>query len=976
MPVFEPLPPHLNLPAMEEEVLLRWHRERVFEQGLEQNRGGSPFVFYEGPPTANGMPGVHHILARSFKDCFLRYQQMQGRRVERRGGWDTHGLPVELEVERSLKLRSKQEIEEFGVEEFNRLCRSSVMEYIDEWEKLTNRIGFWLDMEHAYRTYDASYIESVWWSLKQIFDKGWLYRGYRVAPYCPRCQTSLSSHELGQPGAYRDDTPDPGVTIRFRLADEPDTSLLAWTTTPWTLPGNLALAVGRDISYVKVRQGGERLILAKARTEVLQGGYEVEEELTGADLTGLRYQRLFPFLPFQERGWRVLEADFVSTEEGTGIVHTSAVYGADDLRLCQEEGLEVMHTVGLDGRFLPFVEPYAGLFFKEADPVIQEDLRQRGLLYRQEQVLHTYPFCWRCETPLLYYALDSWFIRTTAVKQELLKHNSEVRWVPSHIRDGRMGNWLETLQDWNLSRARYWGTPLPIWVCPDCAREQCVGSFLELGLPEGTDPHKPFIDEVTLPCSCGGVMRRVPEVIDCWYDSGAMPYAQWHYPFENQERFRLGHPADYISEALDQTRGWFYTLLAESVMLFDQPAYRNVVVPSLVVDERGRKMSKSRRNVVDPWELLSKTGADALRWWFYTTVTVGQEYRISAQRVSESAVRFLNVLWNTQSFLVTYGNLAGWSPAGPRKVSRNPLDRWILARLEMTVRGVGAHLDSFDAHSACRAIEALVDDTSTWYLRCSRPRFRGAPEEAAEAFSTLWEVLCHTALMLAPFAPFISEAIYSELSQPVPGSPNSVHLARFPISQPERVDDSLVSEMEVVRHLVEDARGQREMRGVPNRQPLAGAVVVGANISQELLSVLAAEINVAQVSCSSPTVSRRPTIEIDFELTSELRKEGLLRAFIRQLQNLRKQLGLQPGQLVDLWVKAGSEVANVLDHRVDQLRSQCFLHGVHLVGEEDPFPGGLSAPREVVVQGMRVVLCLGPDGPDPLGSDAATSDGP
>ncbi len=569
MAVFDPLPQHLNLPQLEEEILARWERDGVFRKSLEQNRDGVPFVFYEGPPTANGMPGVHHVLARSFKDCFLRYQQMLGRRVERRGGWDTHGLPVELEVERGLKLRSKAEIEEFGVEEFNRLCRASVVEYIDEWERLTSRIGFWLDMERAYRTYDASYIESVWWSLKEIFDRGWLYRGYRVAPYCPRCQTSLSSHELGQPGAYRDDTPDPAVTVRFRLVDDPGTSLLAWTTTPWTLPGNLALAVGPEIEYVRVRQGSERLVVARSRISVLKGDYQIEESFPGSRLIGLRYQRLFEYLPDQPKAWQVLGAEFVSADEGTGIVHTSAVYGEDDLRLCQQAGLEVAHTVGTDGRFLPFVERFAGLFFKAADPVIQDDLRERGLLYDEERILHTYPFCWRCETPLIYYALDSWFIRTTAVKDSLLLHNSEVRWVPAHLRDGRMGNWLETLQDWNLSRARYWGTPLPIWVCQGCGRERCVGSFKELGLAGDFDPHKPFIDEILIPCSCGEQMRRVPEVIDCWYDSGAMPYAQWHYPFENKERFSQEHPADYICEALDQTRGWFYTLLAESVLLFD-----------------------------------------------------------------------------------------------------------------------------------------------------------------------------------------------------------------------------------------------------------------------------------------------------------------------------------------------------------------------------------------------------------------------
>ncbi|MGH7691568.1 MAG: isoleucine--tRNA ligase, partial [Candidatus Dormibacteria bacterium] len=790
MSAFEPVPNPVTFPELEERVLQFWRRERIFERGLEQRRYAEPFVFYEGPPTANGLPGVHHVLARAFKDCFLRYQQMRGRLVPRRGGWDTHGLPVELEVERSLQFGSKQDIERLGVEEFNRLCRGSVMEYIDEWERLTERVGFWLDLEHAYRTYDTEYIESVWWSLKQIHQRGWLFRGHRVAPYCPRCQTSLSSHELAQPGAYREDTPDPGVTVRFRLRETPGTSLLAWTTTPWTLPGNVALAVGSGIPYVEVSQRGERLVLAKGRLGILDGEFQVERELSGAELVGLRYQPIFPYLPEQAPAWRVLAADFVSTEEGTGIVHTAGAYGEDDLRLCQEAGIEVRHTVGLDGRFLPFVAAFQGIPVKQADPLIITDLESRGLLYKQERILHTYPFCWRCETPLLYYALDSWFIRTTAVKEELIRHNASTRWVPAHLRDGRMGNWLESLQDWNLSRARYWGTPLPIWTCASCQAERCVGSLAELGLAPGTDVHKPYIDEVTLACACGGEMRRVPEVIDAWYDSGAMPFAQWHYPFENQDRFEAAHPADFISEALDQTRGWFYTLLAESVMLFDQPAYRNVVVPSLVVDERGRKMSKSRGNVVDPFELISKTSSDAVRWWFYTTVSVGLEYRISVQRVADTALRFLSVLWNTQSFLVTYANLAGWRPdsstaPGP---PLGVLDRWILARLEETVAQAVAALDQYDANSACRAIAGLVDDTSTWYLRRSRGRFRGGSEEVSASCATLHRVLCQTARLMAPFTPFVAEAIFRELNPGDSPEPVSVHLEDYPEPSGEPLD--------------------------------------------------------------------------------------------------------------------------------------------------------------------------------------------
>ncbi|HVC39353.1 MAG TPA: isoleucine--tRNA ligase [Candidatus Dormibacteraeota bacterium] len=960
MSAFEPVANPVSFPELEERVLAFWQREHIFERGLELHRDAEPFVFYEGPPTANGIPGVHHVLARSFKDCFLRYQQMRGRRVERRGGWDTHGLPVELEIERSLRITSKQEIERMGVEEFNRLCRASVMEYIDDWERLTNRIGFWLDLKNAYRTYDTEYIESVWWSLQQIHQRGWLFRGYRVAPYCPRCQTSLSSHELGQPGAYRDDTPDPGVTVRFRLLDRPDTSILAWTTTPWTLPGNLALAVGPEITYVEVSQGEERLILARDCVSSLEGKYQQLREMSGQELVGLRYQPLFDFLPEQSNSHQVLAADFVATDEGTGVVHTAGAYGEDDLRLCQRAGIEVRHTVGLDGRFLPFVEQFQGIFVKDADPLITLELDRRGLLYRQEEIRHTYPFCWRCETPLLYYALDSWFVRTTAVKDQLIAHNRSTRWVPAHLRDGRMGNWLESLQDWNLSRARYWGTPLPIWICPTCEKQRCIGSLAELGLSPGTDVHKPFIDEVTLTCDCGAEMRRVPEVIDAWYDSGAMPFAQWHYPFENQDRFQANHPADFVSEALDQTRGWFYTLMAESVMLFDEPAFRNVVVPSLVVDERGRKMSKSRRNVVDPFDLISKTGADAVRWWFYTTVSVGVEYRISVARVGETAVRFLNTLWNMQSFLITYANLAGWQPdaTGPSLAERSPLDRWILARLEETVVAVVPALDQYDAHSACRAIAALVDDTSTWYLRRSRPRFRGTPAEVASSCATLHEVLRQTARLLAPFTPFVAEAVFRALTPSDAGPAVSVHLESYPEPESGRVDRGLLEQMALVRRLAEDARALRERQGVPIRQPLAGAQVDGAVLSDELSQVLAEELNVAVVESRLNSSEGPVSVTLDFELTPQLRREGLVRSFVRQLQDLRRKTGLRAGEPAEVRYAAGGELAEALEEANPRIRAQCFAECLERADAEAELPLGYSAWAELRVPPHTILVSL------------------
>ena len=618
MPRYSAVSARAGFPDAELEILDLWQRTRVFERSLEMRRAAPPYVFYEGPPTANGLPGLHHVLARSYKDVFARYKQMTGFSVERKAGWDTHGLPVELEVERALKISGKKQIEEYGIAEFNARCKTSVNEYIDEWREMSERLGFWLDFDHPYRTYDGTYIESVWWSLKELWEDDLLYQGYKVTPYCPRCQTTLSSHELSQ--GYREDTPDPSVYVKFRLNDSDGTTfLLAWTTTPWTLPGNVALAVHPGKTYVRVAQGDESYILAKQRLEVLEGDYEILDEMHGSDLVDRTYEPLFTDMLPEGLAFVVLDApELVSMDEGTGIVHTAAAYGVADLELCQRKGVTVRHVVGLDGRFLDGMTRYRGMFVKDADSKIIEDLREQGNLYRAERILHTYPFCWRCDTPLLYYAVTSWFIRTTAVKDRLITHNRSVHWQPAHIRDGRMGNWLESLIDWNLSRSRYWGTPLPIWVCEECDQRVCVGSAAEIGLTAADDLHRPFIDDVTLPCTaCKGVMRRVPDVIDCWYDSGAMPFAQKHYPFENKERFESTHPADFICEGVDQTRGWFFSLLAESVLLFDSPAYKNCVVVGTLLDRQGKKMSKSRKNVIEPSSIFDQFGADAARWYFY-----------------------------------------------------------------------------------------------------------------------------------------------------------------------------------------------------------------------------------------------------------------------------------------------------------------------------------------------------------------------
>lgn len=950
--MFEEVQTSVSFPDLEQKVLAFWKDRDVFKRSLTQREGRPPYIFYEGPPTANGLPGIHHILARSMKDLFPRYKTMRGFYVERKGGWDTHGLPVEIEVEKQLKISGKQDIERYGVEAFNKLSRASVFEYIDQWTEATERMGFWVDLEHAYRTYDSTYIESVWWSLKQLWDKGLLYQGYKVVPYCPRCATPLSSHELAL--GYQDDVEDPSVYVKFELEDEPRTYFLAWTTTPWTLPGNVALAVGLQFAYVRVRQGDERYILARDRLSVLQGEYTIEAELNAKDLLGKRYKPLYRYLVPKEPAFFVVDADFVSVEDGTGIVHTAAAYGVDDLRLSQEKGIPVRHVVDLYGRFLPEVEPFADLFVKKADPLIIKDLQARGLMYRAETIRHTYPFCWRCDTPLLYYALTSWFAQTTAVKAELLRNNGLVNWVPDYIKNGRMGNWLETLVDWSLSRWRYWGTPLPIWECDACDERRCVGSTAELGLTVQDDLHRPYIDRVTLPCQkCGGTMHRVADVIDVWFDSGAMPFAQYHYPFENTEYFRQRFPADFICEGLDQTRGWFFSLLAIATMLFDRPAYKNVITTGLVLDKAGKRMSKSRRNTIDPMAIMQEYGADATRWYFYSAVAVGNEYRFDPAAVRDVVRRFFLILWNTYAFFANYARVDGYDPAAASipVAERALLDRWLLAELAATVSDVERALDAYDPTSASRRLEAFTLDVSTWYVRRSRRRFWKSESDADKrsAYQTLDETLLALVRLLAPFVPFLSETIYRNLAAGRPGWPESVHMADWPQVDPAATDEALRREMGRLRRLVEAGHAARHEAGVKVRQPLPTVTIAEPSLPPDFEAILLEELNVKAARYQG----EGGAVRLDTTISPELKEEGLARDLVRGIQGMRKRCGFAVEDRIQLYYQGDGNLAGVLARWGDYIARETLA--LALAQQEAP-PHACTETLTIEGQPLRVGL--------------------
>jgi isoleucyl-tRNA synthetase len=828
-PPHRPVDPHAPLVEVEEQVLARWRERDVFAESIRRRQGAPQWTFYEGPPTANGPPGSHHVLSRVFKDIFPRYKTMCGYYVERKGGWDCHGLPVELAVEAELGFTRKEDIERYGIAEFNQRCRESVLSYVEEWNRLTERIAFWIDLDDAYRTMDPPYIESVWWALKTIHERGLLYEKLKVVPYCPKDQTTLSSHELGQPGVYRD-VVDPSAYVRLPVRSgrgpvrEGD-QLLVWTTTPWTLVSNAAVAVNPLLPYVRARGRGEDTVFVVAESlveRVLGEGAEILETFPGVELEGVAYEPPFPFIPasaYGELGHTVLPAEFVTADDGTGLVHTAIAFGEDDFQLGERFGLNVINPVRLDGTFDERIGPYAGRRVKDADLDLIEDLRSRGRLLRAEPYEHSYPHCWRCGTPLLYYAKPSWYIATSQIKNRLLAANETVAWYPEHVKYGRFGKWLEGNVDWALSRERYWGTPLPVWRCDD-DHVRVVGSLGELRELSGvvlTDPHRPFVDEVEFECAeCGKPMRRVPEVIDVWFDSGSMPFAQFHAPHENEEHFRERFPADFICEALDQTRGWFYSLLAVSTLLFDRSSYRNVVCLGLILDEQGRKMSKSIGNTIEPWDVIDRYGADAFRWYFFTSKQPWDGYRFSLETIGEAVRQFLLQLWNTYGFYVLYANANAIELSATQQPSTD-LDRWALSRLSATTETVRERLDDFDVTTAGRAIQEYVEELSNWYVRRSRRRFwEGDPA----AFQTLHECLVKVSKLLAPFCPFLADEIYDNLD----GAEPSVHLCEFP--EPGFRDPGLEGAMQIVRETVALGLAARSQADLKLRQPLRAAVIV------------------------------------------------------------------------------------------------------------------------------------------------------
>jgi len=854
--------------ALEEAVLGTWRDEDTFQRTLDATRDGEPFVFFEGPPTANGRPGLHHIISRAIKDLVCRYQTMLGKHVTRIAGWDTHGLPVEIEAQKQLGIEDKREIEERGIAWFNERCRESVFTYKDEWERFSERIGYWLDYSRPYVTFHAEYVETGWWLLKQMANRGLLYQGHKVVPWCPSDQTVLSSHELSL--GYRD-VKDPSLWVTLELLDGSGRQLLVWTTTPWTLVSNVALAVNPAIEYVEVADDGRRLILARSRAEALFGSEHIDGVVDAAELIGARYRRPFELIPadtVRGKAWEIVPGDFVSDEEGSGIVHMAPAYGADDYQAGKDFGLAVLEPVQPDGTFAADLPLVGGVFFKDADELLLGDLQERGLVFRSTRETHSYPHCWRCDTPLVYMARHSWFARTSSLRDDLLENNARVSWHPPEVGEGRFGEWLKGNVDWALSRDRYWGTPLPVWVSEDDPeRTEWIGSFAELAerageLPEDFDPHRPFIDEITWKCpETGATMRRVPEVVDVWFDSGAMPWAQWHYPFENRELYERHFPADFICEAVDQTRGWFYSLHAISTMLGLGPAFRNVIVNDLILDAEGRKMSKSRGNVVDPWDAVADHGADGVRWYMVTVSNPWLPTRFDPEGVKESAARFFDTLLNTYRFFALYANVEDWAPradargagskaaapdAAPDVAGRPPLDRWLLSRLHGLVAVARSEIDGYNPTRAYRAVAAFVDaELSNWYVRRARPRFWGNTDAAdsAAAFATLHEALRTVALLIAPITPFVSDWLHRALTG------RSSHTERFPEADPAMIDEVLEAQMADVRSLSTLARSAREQVRIRVRQPLGHllAVVPGAPPADEVLALLIDEINVRKV---------------------------------------------------------------------------------------------------------------------------------
>lgn len=861
--MFEKLPSKVHYPDIEKEILKFWKDNDIFGRSISERPDDKPFVFYEGPPTANGKPGVHHVISRTIKDLVCRYKTMQGYQVHRKAGWDTHGLPVEIEVEKQLGLNSKEKILDYGIEKFNKKCRESVFTYLEDWNKLTERIGFWVDLENPYVTYDNNYIESVWWILDQFFKKDYIYKGYKILPYCPRCETPLSSHEVSL--GYKDVT-DPSIYVKAKVKGEDNTYFLLWTTTPWTLISNVALVAHADLDYVYVKTKSCTLIMAKDRLEVLEESKEIIKTVKGSELAGMEYEQIFKFLEPDKKAFYVVLGDFVTAEDGSGIVHMAPAFGADDYNMGIKYDLPLMKPVDAKGNFTDEITDYKGQFVKNADKNIIKDLEKSGHLYRADDYLHSYPHCWRCSSPLLYYARDSWFISTSKFKDQLIKNNKEVSWQSKEMGEGRFHKWLENNIDWSLSRDRFWGTPLPIWVC-ECGKKESIGSIEELvkrsknEISPDIDLHKPYIDDVLISCSdCGEDMQRTPEVIDCWFDSGAMPYAQWHYPFENKEKFEKSFPADFISEAVDQTRGWFYSLLAISTLLFDSPAYKSCLCMDLILDKNGQKMSKSKGNTVDPNILLENEGADAIRWYFISSSPPWQPTKFDRDGVNDVIKKFFGTLTNTYTFFETYANIDNFSYKNNivPVTERPEIDRWLLSSLAQCVEKVNNYMDKYEITKASRVISDFVgDDLSNWYVRLNRRRFWKSEngEDKNAAYQTLYEALVTTCKLMAPIAPFLSEKLFRNLRTWEFTEKQSVHLEMFPLPSDDMFkcrDNDLVEKMILIRRVCFLARSMRSKFNLKIRQPLSELIIAPVNDRQvELLNsgkdFILSELNIKEI---------------------------------------------------------------------------------------------------------------------------------
>ena len=920
----------------EKEVLEFWEKNKIFEKSIKQRPKEKSYVFYDGPPFATGLPHYGHILASLVKDVVPRYWTMKGFRVERRWGWDCHGLPIENLIEQELNLRDKKDIESIGVEKFNQACKDSVLRYVDEWKKVIPRIGRWVDMDHPYKTMDFDYMESVWWAFKQLWAKGLIYKDYKSMHICPRCGTTLSNFEVTQ--GYKD-VEDLSVTIKFKLKSRENTFVLAWTTTPWTLPGNVALAVGKNIDYVKIQLDKKFFILAKDRLEIIKDEYKIIEEIKGKDLIGLGYEPLFDYfskkddLKNKENGWKIYDADFVSTEEGTGIVHIAPAFGEDDLKLGCLKNLPFVQHVDETGCFVDEVTEWAGEEVKpkadisKTDRKIAEWLKQKNKLLFQEKVTHSYPFCWRCDTPLLNYSTSSWFVKVTAIKDKIIKNNEQINWVPGHIKHGRFGKWLEDAKDWSISRSRYWGTPLPIWQCNSCENSQVnccdnikvFGSVQELEKVSGKkieDIHKPSIDKITFKCEkCGGLMKRVSYVLDCWFESGSMPYAQVHYPFENKESFEKNFPAQFVAEGIDQTRGWFYTLMVLSTALFDKPAFLNNIVNGIILAEDGQKMSKRLKNYPEPMNIIDKYGADAMRFYLLTSPAIkADDLRFSENGVNETLKKVLMILWNVYTFYKLY------TEEGNGKLDvdsvDNILDKWILSRLNSLNKEINKGMNEYDLLKATRPIEKFISDLSTWYLRRSRERFK-SNEKKKEASLVLKYILFNLSKILAPFMPFFSEQIYQNLKNEE--DLESVHLCDYPDVKEHLIDKTLEQEMEEIRKIASMALAERSQAGIKVRQPLNELKIRDCKLKgkEELLNILKEEVNIKQIIFDDKLEKE---IQIDTKITMELKEEGIMRDCFRQIQVIRQRSGLSPSDAITICFQGEDSIMKLLKRNEKQMK--------------------------------------------------------